>query len=55
MHEHGNFAHDDMTRPLRFPDNGKSGKKTRSLSLGGEKDGKKGVSSLVSKISEARS
>lgn len=54
MHEHGFFAHDDMTKPLRFSDNARRGKKTRSLSLG-EKEGKKPVSSLISKVSGTHS
>lgn len=48
------FAHDDMTRPLRFSDTKKKGRKNRSMSLG-ERDCKKGVSSLASKISSIHS
>ena len=44
-----------MFKPLRLAEGTRKGKKTRSLSLGGENEGKKGVSSLISKVSEARS
>lgn len=49
------WAQDDMFRPLNLPEQQKKGKKARSLSLGEEGESKKGVSSLLSKASEARS
>lgn len=42
-----------MSRPL--DDKLLKSKKTRSLSMGGDKEAKKGVSSLISKMSEVKS
>jgi hypothetical protein len=44
-----------MYKPFGLPEKQKKNKKTRSLSLGEEGEGKKGVSSLISKVSDARS
>ena len=46
---------DDMTKPFTLNNHNKKDKRTRSLSMGNEKDSKKKVCSFNSKISEARS